>query len=210
MTKAKMPLEEARGIAQEVKALIKPYCASVVIAGSIRRQKSEVGDIELVCIPSYESERKRVDLFTVADVRINRLDQGLKELAREGIIKPRLKENKSRIAWFGEHESRYIAATYMEKIGVDVFMILPDRDDWYGWHLLLRTGPGDANQLLVTEQFIGGLLPYGVRVKDGIVYKHGEPYPLEDEAAVFELWGFKEFIPANERCVERYKQALKR
>lgn len=211
-TKAKMPLEEARAIAEEVMAEITDVCESVVIAGSVRRKKAEVGDIELLIVPSYSEARLiRVDLFTEKEVRSNLLERRLREMADKQIITTRHKTDGSRIAWFKDKdESRYLATRYRNRIGVDFFVILPDRLDWYGWHLLLRTGPGDANQLLMTEKGFGGWLPRGMKVADGIIYREGKPYPVEDEAAFFELWGFKEFIPASERSVERYREAMKR
>lgn len=207
ITKARMPLEEARAIAEEVKAQIVDACTSVVIAGSIRRRKSEVGDIELVLVPKYAGSPG----LMFAELTENQLELRLRAMAGVGTLIERRKENEDKIAWFKKgKESRYVAATYKEKIGVDFFIILPDRADWYGWHLLLRTGPSDANQLLMTEKRFGGWLPNGMKVADGIIYRNGKPCPVEDEAAFFELWGFKEFVPAYERSVERYREALKR
>lgn len=206
--KARKPLEEAQAIAEEVKAAIADVCTSVVIAGSVRRKKAEVGDIELVCIPSYATTIPAGELFPRNE---NQLEARLRAMAGGGSLIERYKEDGTRVAWFKKgKESRYIAAAYKEKIGVDFFIILPDRLDWYGWHLLLRTGPSDANQLLMTEKMHGGWLPRGMKVADGIIYREGKPCPVEDEAAFFELWGFHDFIPASERSVERYREALKR
>jgi DNA polymerase/3'-5' exonuclease PolX len=46
-----MELERAKEIAEKYKAILAPMCERIAIAGSIRRQKPEVGDIEIVCIP---------------------------------------------------------------------------------------------------------------------------------------------------------------
>ena len=46
-----MKLKEAEKIANEVKLALKPHCYRIEIAGSIRRKKQEVGDIEIVAIP---------------------------------------------------------------------------------------------------------------------------------------------------------------
>ena len=47
----KWPLADAWMIAQRSVMLLMPLCQRVEIAGSIRRRKSEVGDIEIVCVP---------------------------------------------------------------------------------------------------------------------------------------------------------------
>jgi len=48
-----MKLEEAKAIAQKYVDILKPYCLRIEIAGSIRRGKPEVKDIEIVVIPDY-------------------------------------------------------------------------------------------------------------------------------------------------------------
>ena len=46
-----MKLNQATEIAERVKAQLAPHCDRIEIAGSIRRRKSDVGDIEIVAIP---------------------------------------------------------------------------------------------------------------------------------------------------------------
>ena len=47
-----MQLDQATSIAERVKAQLAPHCARIEIAGSIRRRKADVGDIEIVAIPN--------------------------------------------------------------------------------------------------------------------------------------------------------------
>ena len=50
-----MIIDDALIIAESVKAQLAPHCERIEIAGSIRRRKPEVGDIEIVAIPKpYE------------------------------------------------------------------------------------------------------------------------------------------------------------
>lgn len=46
-----MEYSKALRIAERVKAELAPHCIRIEIAGSIRRKKSEVGDIEIVAMP---------------------------------------------------------------------------------------------------------------------------------------------------------------
>ena len=46
-----MRLEDAEELAREIVEHIRPHCERVEVAGSIRRKKSEVRDIDLVLIP---------------------------------------------------------------------------------------------------------------------------------------------------------------
>lgn len=46
-----MKLQESLMLADEVMARLKPHCQRIEVVGSIRRQKAEVKDIDLVLIP---------------------------------------------------------------------------------------------------------------------------------------------------------------
>jgi len=64
-----MELEKAKAIAEKIKALLESACERrgdgdnfyIEIVGSIRRQKPEVGDIELLCIPKYDGLADQLD-----------------------------------------------------------------------------------------------------------------------------------------------------
>lgn len=45
---------QARKIADRIVELLQPHCDKIDIAGSIRRQKAEVKDIEVCCLPKQE------------------------------------------------------------------------------------------------------------------------------------------------------------
>ena len=46
-----MNLSAARRLAERIEVELQPHCDRLVIAGSIRRHRPEVGDIDLVCLP---------------------------------------------------------------------------------------------------------------------------------------------------------------
>lgn len=54
-----MELERAKTIASTVVKALEPHCERIEVAGSIRRRKAEVKDIDLVLIPK---DRSQVDL----------------------------------------------------------------------------------------------------------------------------------------------------
>ena len=52
----RIPLAEARAIANDVISQLRPHCSKRAVAGSIRRQRPTIGDIEIVCLPlSYDA-----------------------------------------------------------------------------------------------------------------------------------------------------------
>lgn len=54
-----MKFREAQSIAQKYVELFRPHCLRIEVAGSVRREKPEVGDIEIICIP----DRYCLELF---------------------------------------------------------------------------------------------------------------------------------------------------
>jgi len=52
--KENMNLETGRTIAKKVVSALAPYCSRIEIAGSIRRQRQFVHDIDIVCIPANQ------------------------------------------------------------------------------------------------------------------------------------------------------------
>ena len=52
MTRGKMALERAQKVADAVVKSLSPYCQRIEIAGSIRRKKPWVNDVDLVLIPN--------------------------------------------------------------------------------------------------------------------------------------------------------------
>src|SRR5436190_14063617 len=53
VSKTQRPLPDAERIAAAIVADLAPSCACIQVAGSVRRRKEVVGDIEIVAIPRY-------------------------------------------------------------------------------------------------------------------------------------------------------------
>ena len=56
MERGKKVLSLAKKIVKE----IKPFCSRIEIAGSIRRKKSNPGDIDIVLIAKKESDKQKI------------------------------------------------------------------------------------------------------------------------------------------------------
>ena len=73
-----MELEKAKIIADEVVKQLSPYCEKIEVAGSIRRQKPFINDIDLVLIASdrwnLDSVLMRMGKYKMAGMKITRVE----------------------------------------------------------------------------------------------------------------------------------------
>ena len=75
-----MELERAKKIASEVVKRLSPYCQKIEVAGSIRRKKPTVNDIDLILIPSdlwgFNAELKKLGQVKMSGQKIIRVMMG--------------------------------------------------------------------------------------------------------------------------------------
>ena len=64
----RIPRARALMLAQGLIETLRPHCERIEIAGSLRRGKPDVGDIELVCIPKADEMRDLFGGVTLADL----------------------------------------------------------------------------------------------------------------------------------------------
>lgn len=137
----KLPLMEVAPAAFQLVEKLRPFCTRIEVAGSIRRQRPTVGDIEIVALPV-----RPLDLFGNPVVGPTRLGQFLREKLGLGLVKdgPKYKQ-----FLYGRHK-------------VDLF--LPETPDHWGCIYTIRTGSHEFNQWLIEFgkrrglNFSGGLL----------------------------------------------------
>lgn len=187
--KISLPLDEAQWLAGELLVKMQPYCERIAVAGSIRREKEIVGDIEIVCIPRREYD---TDLFNQrGDLHKNELFEA--EDWAEGIrwIKP----NTSVVVdWLLDPAGKYWRGLIEKKIPLDIFLV--EADNW-GIQYLIRTGSADFSKRVVTALRYQKNLP----VYDGFVHDAaGQIVPTPTEESVFDLLGWQ-FIDPKERSI---------
>lgn len=158
---------------------LRPYCERIALAGSLRRGKQRVKDIELVVIPKFVSAGD--SLFEGMSSEVNALDQHLATMLESGSIKMRV-GNAGGTSW----GPRAKFAVY-EGVPVDIFSVIPPAQ--WGLILAIRTGPADFSKRFMTSRLYGGLLPPGLRVSDGQVWEAGKSIPIPEEDDWFALLG---------------------
>jgi DNA polymerase/3'-5' exonuclease PolX len=169
--KAKIPLEIAEQIARQYAERLQPFCDRLEIAGSIRRRKAEVGDIEIVALP-----KPFVDLFGN--------ENGYQDPMLAGV-------------WVNKAGRRYKQYALPEGVNLDLFIVLPPAQ--WGVIFALRTGGAEFSRRLVTPKPYG-YLPREYVIKDGAVHRAdtGEIVPTPEEEDFLALCGVAN-IPPQER-----------
>lgn len=183
-TGAKIPLDRALRQAEAFRALFKPELFSVwTVAGSVRRRKEEIGDIEHVVIPEHGAATLPGQMFPqgCVNLMLHRLD----ELVAGGEITRQVKSD-GRTRW----GDRYRACVHGGVVH-EVFLATPSN---YGAILAIRTGPADWSREMVTILRARGLRQEGGYVRDGA----GNAIPCPTEQKFFELCGMQ-YIEPHER-----------
>lgn len=144
-TGPRFPLAQAKACAQRVVTELAPGCSQILVAGSIRRGRPDVGDIEIVAVPRIVQAPDR--FFETAS-------------ALDGLIadSPLLERLSG-----GE---RYVKLRHRgNEMQVDLFVTTQEQ---FGLILLIRTGPADYSQWLVTELRRHGMHSGGGSLRKGL------------------------------------------
>jgi DNA polymerase/3'-5' exonuclease PolX len=170
-----MELQKAKTIAEELKRQLETGCEKIVIAGSIRRQKPDVGDIELLIIPKYGGLMGEV----------NRLDQEIVDLMLGWVLDYRLNKLGRRV--YGPKNKLMVHVP--SGVGVDIFSTT---EVCWSVSLVVRTGGKVTNQRIAMAAIKKGwhLQAYGAgfSTPDGDVV-------CKSERDVFELVGLRYLEP---------------
>lgn len=176
--KEKRPYAEMKYLADALVGRLRVACERVEVAGSIRRKKPMVGDIEIVAIPIL---RYNLVGESMADTAVD-------ELLRSWPI--RLTKNGQKYKQF------LFNSTGGREYQVDLFL-QPDPATW-GVNFMIRTGSGEFSKRMVTSVQFGGLCPDGLSVRDGRVWRNGQALDTPEESDVFRLWGM-DVVPPEQR-----------
>ena len=185
----KFPAELAREVADELMAELRPLCEPerISIAGSLRRGKAQVGDLEICYVSRIAPSRRPGDMFdslnSLADLRLD-------EWLRYGVLAKR--PSVDGVYTWGNLNK--LAVHVKTKLPVDFFGA--DEAGWWRT-LVIRTGPKEFNLKLIAGATARGLKlhAYGPAFTDTT---SGEVMPCHSEHEFLAMCG-REWIKPEER-----------
>jgi len=171
-------------VAETLAACLTPVCEQVSIAGSLRRKKPQVGDMEIVARPIL---REVKDMFNVVvDYIPKGLDEVLCALVRANVLLPGDKNGP-------RYKQFEVQIPHRGRIKLDLFLVLPPAQ--WGVIVMQRTGAAEFSKCLVTQRNKGGLLPPHLHVEDGAIWEGDKMIETPAEEDVFKICGLKWMEP---------------
>jgi DNA polymerase/3'-5' exonuclease PolX len=183
--KPRFPHAKAMALARKIVEELKPACMRIEIAGSLRRRKPDVGDIEILYIPRKTRVRDPQDLLGDVTIEVNAVDQILDAWLKAGRITKRPSE-KGVTMW---GESNKLAVATASGIPVDFFTA--NGENWFSL-LVCRTGSAKMNIELASmankngwtwKVYAGGFISDPNTLKERYIRR------AHSEREVFELAG---------------------
>ena len=152
--KPKWPHAEAAAVAAQLRGLLAGACERIEVAGSLRRGKASVGDVELLYVPRIGEAVPPGGLLAVPGV--NLADSVIAALLDLDVLTKRTNVNGR--AMFGERNKlvRHAAS------GIAVDLFAATRENWWNY-LVCRTGGSRSNIALCNAAIARGWKwhPYG-------------------------------------------------
>lgn len=172
-------VSDAQAAALRVINLLRGCVERIEEVGSLRRGTADVGDIELLAIPS-----KYRDLFG---------DETYNSLA----IHDRIMNHGFEIIKGGDKYIQFwMPIKNPLRIKVDLFLTTAEQ---FGLLQIIRTGPADFSKRLVTSRLMGGMLPAGFCVDGGYLWRQGSRLVTREEEDVFKAIGHEWVSPCERR-----------
>ena len=169
--KTKISLGTAREVAGQLVEQLTDACKRIEVAGSIRRCRLEIGDIEIVAIPT-------VEMYDLTDSWLS-----------SGVIR-----HTDPKRWGSRLRSFRLAVKGLaDDVQVDLFL-QPDPATW-GVNMMIRTGSAEFSRKMVTKRSQGGFMPDGYQVRDARVWAGAKLLETPEEQSVFDLWGMDYVMP---------------
>ena len=177
-------LAHAQAIAQELIDLLKPFCSRIEVAGSVRRKKPIVKDIELVLIPNQEIQFS--GLFNDEEEIFYPID---KFILNDSRFDYRL--SKAGVKAYGDKNKLLLYTSNNHgQIALDIFTA---NENNFTMIKFIRTGGAETNKriALTANKMKMNLKIYESCFED----RHGNKAVMNSEKQIFEYLGLKYLTP---------------
>ena len=171
---------------------LEPLCSRIEVAGSVRRRKEFVHDVEVLCIPKPGVAVSQQSAM-LEDVEVAEIDdavmQYLQPLIDQGVWSLRMNVKGNRIGFGKKNRIMHRAWTWEttttveipETVPTDIFMAT---DETWAALMVIRTGPREWNQYAAKRAHQLGIK---LTVAGGGFLKGGELVTCETEEEYFEI-----------------------
>jgi DNA polymerase/3'-5' exonuclease PolX len=175
--KQRFPAAIARKVAEQLVTELAPRCERIEIAGSLRRGKADVGDIEILYVPRIGQVHVAGELFPKSG---SLADELIEQWLTRGVLTKRSSINGS-ATWGAQNK---LAMHVASGIPVDLFATTGER--WFV-SLVVRTGSKEMNTHLASSALRRGMQLHAYGVLENT--KTGEQIIPQSEREVFERLG---------------------
>ena len=177
--KTRFPIVLAEATAGVLIKLLTDSCERIGVAGSLRRQRGDVGDIELLCVP--KPAPGTTDMFgNPTPTKESLLDLRCAELIQNGHLA--LRPNINGATTFGPMNKLLIQTN--TQIPIDIFSTT--EANW-GMAMVVRTGPVEFNKRMMARFLKLGMQGHAY----GGVTQGDTEIQCPDEETVFNLLGWE-------------------
>lgn len=175
MSEPRYPWAVAMQVAEEIVFSFASCCERIEIAGSLRRKKPEVGDIEILFV-----SKDSIDPMSLFFEKIgNQADVCIRELEANGILARRLNMLGRQVYGPKNKLMRHVAS------GIPVDLFETTEECWYN-ALVCRTGPAELNKAIAAAAIAKG---WHWNVYGPGFSRPDEAHPVRSEREVFEFVG---------------------
>ncbi|MBI3654137.1 MAG: hypothetical protein HY231_24155 [Acidobacteria bacterium] len=173
--------EDAILVANRLVEQMRPFCERLEIAGSLRRRRPVVKDIEVVAIPKWEERPDVTNLFAEPKLVNLLFEDWANQQQMVEWIKPGTDEL---IAWRVQPAGLYWRGIFADGTKLDLFLTTPEK-----WSVIftIRTGSAEFSHELATWAKLKRHTP----IENGRILNYGRPVELADERAVFDYLGLQ-------------------
>lgn len=171
-TKVTRPILEILPIAEQLLNVLRPFCHRIEIAGSIRRRKALVADIELVAVMKIAEIQlpAPTDMFGKASAA-ERVKKSLLWMHLDEVVK-----DEDRLKWGEKYRQLMVN-------GVKVDLFTATLDTW-GWIYLVRTGSAEFSKAVVQKLNASGYTSVDGQIQERYMHR---PIKTPEEDDVFRL-----------------------